>query len=156
MAKHYNSNLAESMLRFFRFKSNEQITSDVQEFIQPIIDVTPHLTYIDSAKSSSTGTTGMTSIGTSRIVRVSSLTFSVQKDATCDATSFQVNAFLANGFTKTIYDENLIASTAQTRTITLTFPRPLIVYSTCFSIVGTLTLGAMTKCISFCGSVEEI
>lgn len=151
-----NSDAIKAIRDGARLSISEGFPQLLGSVVSPVMDMTPDLhRKIEVIGQNDSGSTGTLTIYTTSAINdfyLCSISFSMSKDATCNATGTLSVQVTKNAVLKPIVGIALIAVTAQSDVLTLSFPYPILLdKSTAISLPVTFTLGAMTRTATIFG-----
>lgn len=125
--------------------------SSLSSQIVPVIEINPSLVrtanFLRDNNQSTTGTMTVFTSASDRDTYLQSVSLSFAKDATCDiATGTLHCTAIVDGATRKIIGHGVLTLTADARTSTISFPKPLkIDRNTAVQVNGSFTVGALSR-----------
>lgn len=154
----YNSDLTKEIIEGAKLQlSRDKVPSELAERVLPVMEVNPRLlrriNVSTTASKTTTGSTTSYSVPANGNFFLTNITFSLIKDATCDAATGDVNLnVVQDGETKKIIGIPILTTTAQSESITLNFAIPMkLDKSSTITNSATYTAGLMIRTVSLQG-----
>lgn len=145
--KHFNQTLNRAVNTTFKFKGGEVIPADVEDFIQPCVEVKPELDFFATAKAQATATTLVTTTAIDKDIVITQALLSYAKDAANDATEISLTG-VVKGVTIQIARLALLAGVGRD-SVVVNFDKPLVLDRNS-TISMVFTYGAGLGCCACC------
>ena len=157
MVKHYNVSLVDRLQRLFKWKGNESIDSQVSDYIQPVVEITPRINIMVTGGNASTAAVTVYTTPSTKDFYLTSIHVSYAKDATADNTEVYLSATLAQTASAiNLLDFANLTTTASRDSQVIIFPIPiLLARGTGIGLFGAFTVGALIKTAQITGYTEE-
>ncbi len=156
--RHYNPSITERLFRIFRPKAGDQFSDEVSPNVVAVVPITPVVRIVNAGGGGITGLiTGYTTPA-NKDFYLTGLSFSIAKDAACDATSGNISVTgVIDGQVVAIATISGITLTALQDTITMQFPFPLkLDRNTAITQTYNFTAGVCRRVINVHGYTEEV
>jgi hypothetical protein len=124
MAKHYNPTITQDLLRTFNFKAGDMLGADVGNMIVPVIEIKRHCNICKSNALSNALTSTIYVTPVDKDFYLSSLSFSVAKDATSTSTGIYITCYI-DGILSILADIVGFTLTPLQDNVSLVFPIPI-------------------------------
>lgn len=154
MVQIQNADAIQALVKAARLPNSSFAPSELGKTIMPVIDMTPYFQRNSTTVATVATSTGTATILTSSATRetyITSINFSMIKDATCDvATGSLLISTTIGGIVVNLTRMPVITLTAQQwQGLNITLPFPILIdKNTVVSMTGTFTVGVMVRTAS--------
>lgn len=148
MSKINRSDVIQKAVNDLSISGNDKVPSESLDKIQLTYSLNPEYANVAiGLNQSTTGTFTLYTTSTTKDFYLSSLIFSMTKDATCDVATGTLNiSSTINGIARTLGAHTVITLTAQSEKLAITFAKPIkLDRGVTITVPGTFTLGVMSR-----------
>jgi len=121
--KHFNPSISEDKTRILNIKSGDD-NSDVADFIQPTLEITPKINLVKRAEASNSTSATIYTTPTDKDTYIVALMLTMIKDINATSVSSRIYAYI-DGVSSYLAEITGFVTTVQEKTIFLSFPIPI-------------------------------
>lgn len=158
MAMNYNTSIFRRAISLFNIRDASFFSNIMQNSMVPVVDIRENNELSLTATQTTSGSGTVATIATGKKFYVTSIQFSMVKNATCDVASGALTLTgVSNGQTMTLISIPIITLTAERESILVSLDRPMLLDAASAVSFGnqTFTAGAMVRSAVIIGYYSE-